>query len=94
LRVPIIRSRLRAVFGPGGRRRISRFDSIRRLDAVRRFGSARRFGSVRRFGSARLADRIVFVENSGIAEVGSHAQLMDLGGRYARLFATQAQWYR
>lgn len=97
MRVPIIRSRLRAVFGPGGRRRIRPFDSIRRFDSVRRFGSARRFGSVRRFGSARLADRIVFVENSGIAEVGSHAQLMDLGGRFVVKCATKppfTEWLR
>lgn len=46
-----------------------------------------------RLGSARLADRIVYLEDGQVVEVGSHAELMTLGGRYAQLFATQAQWY-
>lgn len=47
-----------------------------------------------RLGSARLADRIVVLEEGRIAEQGSHAALVARGGRYAEMYATQAQWYR
>lgn len=46
-----------------------------------------------RLGVARLADRIVVLAEGHVAECGSHDQLMRLGGLYARLFQTQAQWY-
>jgi ATP-binding cassette subfamily B protein len=41
-----------------------------------------------------MADLIVVVADGGIAEVGSHEQLMEAGGRYAELFALQADAYR
>ena len=47
-----------------------------------------------RLGSARLADRIVFLANGRITEQGTHADLMELGGEYARLYSIQAEWYR
>lgn len=47
-----------------------------------------------RLGSARLADRIVVLEGGKIVEQGTHAELTERGGRYATMFATQAQWYR
>lgn len=47
-----------------------------------------------RLGAARLADRILVLAQGRVVEAGSHAELIALGGEYARLFALQAQWYR
>ena len=47
-----------------------------------------------RFSTVRLADRIFVLENGAILENGSHAQLMQLDGRYAELFNLQAEAYR
>ena len=47
-----------------------------------------------RFSTVRLADRIFVIENGGILESGSHAELMALDGRYAQLFNLQAEAYR
>lgn len=47
-----------------------------------------------RFSTVRLADRILVLEHGGIIESGSHAQLMELDGRYAELFNLQAEAYR
>ena len=47
-----------------------------------------------RLGSARLADRILVLHEGRIAEDGSHAQLLALGGHYARMWEEQARWYR
>lgn len=42
-----------------------------------------------RLQSACDADRIAVVDRGAIVEVGSHAELMELGGLYVRLWATQ-----
>lgn len=47
-----------------------------------------------RLGSARLADRIVFLDDGRVTEQGTHADLMNLGGEYARLYSIQSEWYR
>jgi len=47
-----------------------------------------------RLGAARLADRIVVVEHGRIVEEGPHDALITQDGRYAAMFAAQAQWYR
>ncbi|SDT39748.1 ABC transporter ATP-binding protein [Microlunatus soli] len=47
-----------------------------------------------RFSTVRMADLIVVVADGGIAEIGSHAELMLAGGRYAELFELQAHAYR
>lgn len=46
-----------------------------------------------RFPVARLADDIVVIEHGRIIEHGSHQALVAAGGRYASLFALQAQGY-
>lgn len=46
-----------------------------------------------RLSSAVLADHIYLVENGEIAESGTHAELMALGGRYAEMFHRQAENY-
>jgi ATP-binding cassette subfamily B protein len=47
-----------------------------------------------RFSTVRMADQIVVLEGGAIVERGSHAELMQLDGRYARLFSLQARGYR
>jgi ATP-binding cassette subfamily B protein len=46
-----------------------------------------------RFSTARMADRIYMLVGSRITEAGSHAQLLQQGGEYARLFELQAGNY-
>jgi ATP-binding cassette subfamily B protein len=43
-----------------------------------------------RLATAMRADRIAVVHDGVIAEIGSHAELLDRGGRYAELYATWA----
>ena len=47
-----------------------------------------------RFSTVRMADRIVVVDGSRIAEVGSHTELMARGGPYAQLYEIQLAGYR
>jgi ATP-binding cassette subfamily B protein len=47
-----------------------------------------------RFSTVRMADLIVVVDEAGIAEQGSHDELMAAGGLYAELYRTQAAGYR
>jgi len=47
-----------------------------------------------RFSTVRMADRIVVLEEGRIAEDGNHAELANLGGRYAEMFEMQAASYR
>jgi ABC-type transport system involved in cytochrome bd biosynthesis fused ATPase/permease subunit len=44
-----------------------------------------------RFSTVRHVDRICVVEDGRVAELGSHAELMSLGGRYRTMFELQAQ---
>jgi ATP-binding cassette, subfamily B, bacterial len=46
-----------------------------------------------RFSTVRMADRILFLENGQKLELGTHKELMDLGGKYAELFSLQAKGY-
>ena len=43
-----------------------------------------------RFSTVRLADRICVIEDGRVAELGSHDELMALGGRYRTMFDLQA----
>jgi ABC-type multidrug transport system fused ATPase/permease subunit len=43
-----------------------------------------------RFSTVRLADRICVLEHGKVIELGSHDQLMALGGRYRTMFELQA----
>jgi ATP-binding cassette subfamily B protein len=47
-----------------------------------------------RFSTVRMADRILVFEGGGVAEDGSHKELLLRGGRYAELFSLQAAGYR
>ncbi len=43
-----------------------------------------------RFSTVKLADRICVIEHGRVVEVGSHTELMQLGGRYRTMFDLQA----
>ena len=47
-----------------------------------------------RLASTRFCDRILYIENCGIAEEGTHEELLRRGGRYAELFEIQSKYYR
>jgi ATP-binding cassette subfamily B protein len=47
-----------------------------------------------RFSTVLMADLILVVSDGEIAERGSHAELLRLGGTYAELFELQAGAYR
>ncbi|MCB0549623.1 MAG: ABC transporter ATP-binding protein, partial [Phaeodactylibacter sp.] len=46
-----------------------------------------------RFSTVRMADRILFLENGQLLELGSHEELLAMGGKYAELFHLQAKGY-
>ena len=47
-----------------------------------------------RLASTRFCDRIIFLKNGTISEMGSHDDLIALNGEYAELFELQAKNYR
>lgn len=47
-----------------------------------------------RFSTVRMADMIVVVNDGRVAEVGSHEELVGVGGLYAELYELQARAYR
>jgi len=47
-----------------------------------------------RLASTRFCDRVLLIENGGIAEEGTHEELLAAGGRYAYLFDIQRKYYK
>jgi len=47
-----------------------------------------------RFPTVRMADRILVIDGGRVIEEGNHAELVAMGGRYARMFTLQAEGYR
>lgn len=47
-----------------------------------------------RFSTVRLADEIIVLDKGQIVEQGSHEELMNLSGKYAKLYNLQAKWYK
>lgn len=47
-----------------------------------------------RLASTRFCDRVILLEKAGIAEEGTHEELLKKGGRYAELFAVQSKYYQ
>lgn len=74
------------------------------LDAQAEYEVFQRFGELmegriavlisHRFSTVRMADRIALLSAGKILELGSHAELIQLDGAYARLFNLQAEGYR
>jgi ATP-binding cassette subfamily B protein len=47
-----------------------------------------------RLGSVRMADKIIVLSNSQIAEMGTHKELMSNGGIYRKMINAQSHWYK
>lgn len=47
-----------------------------------------------RLGSTGLADRIFVLQDGRVVESGSHQVLMELQGRYAKMYNSQKSWYQ
>ncbi|WP_104906450.1 ABC transporter ATP-binding protein [Nostoc sp. 'Lobaria pulmonaria (5183) cyanobiont'] len=47
-----------------------------------------------RFSTVRMADKIVVIENGEVIEQGTHEELLQVRGRYAKLFKLQAAGYQ
>ena len=47
-----------------------------------------------RLASTRFCDRILLLDQGQIVEEGTHQSLLELGGKYAGLFAIQSQYYK
>lgn len=47
-----------------------------------------------RLASTGFCDRIILLENGGIAEEGTHEKLLAAGGRYAEFFEMQSRYYQ
>ena len=47
-----------------------------------------------RIGAAQIADEIIVLNDGKIDDVGTHQQLIERDGLYARLYREQAKWYK
>jgi len=74
------------------------------LDAEREYEIFQRFRELtagriaflisHRFSTVRMADRIIVIDGGRVSELGTHHELLELDGTYARLFNMQAEGYR
>lgn len=75
----------------------SAMDAIAEFDLYRRFQQLTQgkitFFISHRFSSVRMADRILVLDGGRIAELGTHKQLMEESGIYAKMFSLQASGY-
>jgi len=46
-----------------------------------------------RLGSAQVADKIIVLDNGKVSEVGTHQELLEAKGNYAKMYESQASWY-
>ncbi len=47
-----------------------------------------------RLSSTKFCDEVIVIHNNEIAEIGNHQTLMDKGGFYASLYASQSKYYQ
>lgn len=47
-----------------------------------------------RLASTKFCERILFLEKGRVAEQGSHEKLMEINGKYRKLFEIQSRYYR
>ena len=47
-----------------------------------------------RLASTRFCDRIILIADGGIREEGTHEELLQKGGEYAKLYEVQSQYYK
>ncbi len=47
-----------------------------------------------RLASTRFSDRIIMIENGEILEMGTHKELMEKNGAYARMYEVQSNYYK
>ncbi len=74
------------------------------LDAEREYEIFQRFRDLtagkiallisHRFSTVRMADRIAVLDHGQVTELGTHLELLQRDGTYARLFSLQAEGYR
>ena len=73
-------------------------DPVAEADVFRRFAAMAHGRTAvlvsHRLGFARLCDRVLVLRGGELIEFGTHDDLVAAGGEYARMWATQAQWYR
>ena len=76
----------------------SALDAAAELEVYERFADLTEDRTVllisHRFSTVRMANRIVVIDGGAVSEQGTHRQLLDRGGHYARLFEMQAANYR
>ncbi len=46
-----------------------------------------------RLGCVKIADRIIVMNKGKILEMGTHSELLQIGGKYSEMYNAQAQWY-
>lgn len=75
----------------------SNLDPVAEADVFRKYLDMTRGKTVimvtHRISIASLADRIVVFKEGKIVEDGTHEELLNKNGEYARLYTTQAEWY-